>query len=69
VKFVAALRAARQLTVSLVAELSGKVIGHVAISPVSISDGVPAKYFQAMPFIGPVPSGTVEYHQAFKVPE
>jgi putative acetyltransferase len=132
---IAALRAAGQLTVSLVAELSGKVIGHVAISPVSISDGaphwyglgpvsvlpahqhigvgtqlirasldrlrakaaaqgcvvlgepayysrfgfsthsllvlpgVPAKYFQAMSFIGSVPSGTVEYHQSFKAPE
>jgi len=36
---VAALRTAGMLTVSLVAEAQGTVIGHVAISPVSISDG------------------------------
>ena len=129
-----ALRAAGQLTVSLVAELGGRVIGHVAISPVRISDGttcwyglgpvsvlpahqglgigsqlireslerlrasatygcvvlgepayysrfgfsmhpqlvlpgVPAEYFQAMSFGGPMPSGTVEYHEAFGVSE
>ena len=33
------LRAARALSVSLVAELNGRVIGHVAFSPVTISDG------------------------------
>ena len=36
---VAALRAAGALAVSLVAEVSGRVVGHVALSPVSISDG------------------------------
>jgi putative acetyltransferase len=36
---VAALRAAGALTVSLVAEVEGKVVGHIAFSPVSISDG------------------------------
>jgi putative acetyltransferase len=34
-----ALRAADALTLSLVAEREGKVIGHVAFSPVTISDG------------------------------
>jgi len=38
---VDALRAAGQLTISLVAEADGAVVGHVAISPVSISDGTP----------------------------
>ena len=33
------LRAAGALTVSLVAELDGRVVGHVAFSPVTISDG------------------------------
>lgn len=33
------LRAAKALTVSLVAELDGRVIGHIAFSPVAISDG------------------------------
>lgn len=36
---VDALRAAGQLTVSLVADEAGAVIGHVAVSPVTISDG------------------------------
>ena len=36
---VTALRAANALTVSLVAEIEGKVVGHIAFSPVSISDG------------------------------
>jgi putative acetyltransferase len=33
------LRAAKALTVSLVAEVDGRVIGHIAFSPVTISDG------------------------------
>lgn len=41
---IAALRAAGALTVSLVAELDGRVIGHVALSPVTISDGTPGWY-------------------------
>lgn len=130
---IKALREAEQLTVSLVAELFGTVIGHVAVSPVTVSDGathwyglgpvsvlsthqrigvgsrlimaalnrlrssnahgcvvlgepgyysrfgfsthpllalpnVPAEYFQALSFSGPVPSGTVAYHEAFHVP-
>jgi len=36
---VNALRAANALTVSLVAEIDGQVIGHIAFSPVTISDG------------------------------
>ncbi|MGE5256274.1 MAG: GNAT family N-acetyltransferase [Hyphomicrobiales bacterium] len=36
---IAALRAANALTVSLVAESNGRVVGHIAFSPVSISDG------------------------------
>jgi putative acetyltransferase len=36
---IAALRAAQALTVSLVAEADGRVIGHIAFSPVTISDG------------------------------
>jgi len=36
---VEALRKNHALTVSLVAELDGSVLGHVAISPVTISDG------------------------------
>jgi putative acetyltransferase len=36
---VEALREAGQLTVSLVADAEGVVVGHVAISPISISDG------------------------------
>lgn len=36
---VNALRSAGALTVSLVAELQGQVVGHAAASPVSLSDG------------------------------
>ena len=36
---IAALRAAGALTISLVAEDGGEVIGHIAFSPVTISDG------------------------------
>jgi putative acetyltransferase len=36
---IEALRAAKALTVSLVAEVNGRVIGHIAFSPVTISDG------------------------------
>ena len=35
-----ALRAANALTLSLVAEMDGRVVGHVAFSPVTISDGI-----------------------------
>ena len=36
---IEAIRAAKALTVSLVAEMDGRVIGHIAFSPVTISDG------------------------------
>jgi len=36
---IEALRAAKALMVSLVADLDGRVVGHVAFSPVTISDG------------------------------
>jgi putative acetyltransferase len=36
---VAALRRAQALEVSLVAELGGEIVGHVALSPVALSDG------------------------------
>jgi putative acetyltransferase len=41
---VDALREAGQLTVSLVARVDGTVVGHVAISPVSVSDGAAGWY-------------------------
>ncbi len=36
---IAALRTAKALTISLVAEIEGQVVGHIAFSPVTISDG------------------------------
>lgn len=36
---IKALRAANALTISLVAELDGRIVGHIAFSPVTISDG------------------------------
>jgi putative acetyltransferase len=41
---VNALRRAGALAVSLVAELDGNVIGHVAVSPVTVSDGTTGWY-------------------------
>ena len=41
---IEALRAAEALTVSLVAEMDGRVVGHVAFSPVTMSDGTPDWY-------------------------
>ena len=38
---VAGLRRTKALAVSLVAEVDGAVIGHVALSPVTIADGTP----------------------------
>jgi len=38
---ILALREADALTLSLVAELDGCVIGHIAFSPVTVSDGAP----------------------------
>ena len=125
------LRAAGALTISLVTEVDGRVVGHIAFSPVTISDGttnwhglgpvsvlpeyqgrrigtelvigglsllksmggkgcalvglptyfnrfgfknhprlihegIPQEVFVAKSLVGPVPSGTVEFHQAFK---
>ena len=51
------LRAAGVLTVSLVAELDGRVIGHAAFSPVTVSDGTANWYG-----LGPV-SVLPEYHR------
>jgi putative acetyltransferase len=39
-----ALRDANALTISLVAEVDGRVVGHIAFSPVIISDGSPNWY-------------------------
>lgn len=128
---IAALRAANALTLSLVAEVDGRVVGHIAFSPVTLSDGtlhwyglgpvsvlpgyqrqgigkalireglarlkalnargvclvghpdyyrkfgfgnvpglvlegVPPEVFFALSFDGPVPQGTVTFHEAFK---
>ena len=41
---ISALRAANALTISLVAEMEGSVVGHIAFSPVMISDGCPNWY-------------------------
>lgn len=123
---IEALRAADALAVSLVAELDGRVAGHIAFSPVTISDGSTAwfglgpvsvfpelqrqgigkaskgfkplerkgavlsgirsttgssdslirkgllqracrrRFFFALSFDGPVPQGSVSFHEAFK---
>jgi len=54
---IEALRAAQALTVSLVAEVRGRVVGHIAFSPVTISDGTQDWYG-----LGPV-SALPEYQR------
>ena len=41
---IKALRAAHALTLSLVANVDGRVVGHIAFSPVTISDGTEGWY-------------------------
>ena len=41
---IQALRSAKALTLSLVAEMDGRVVGHIAFSPVTVSDGTPNWY-------------------------
>ena len=41
---VLALRKAGVLAVSLVAEVDGRLVGHIAFSPVTLSDGTPGWY-------------------------
>ena len=41
---IEALRTAGALTISLVATLNGTVVGHIAFSPVTMSDGTPGWY-------------------------
>jgi putative acetyltransferase len=53
---IEALRAANALTLSLVAQLDGRVVGHIAFSPVAISDGTDQWYG-----LGPV-SVLPQYH-------
>ncbi len=41
---ISALRAAKALTISLVAEVDGRIVGHIAFSPVTLSDNTPGWY-------------------------
>jgi putative acetyltransferase len=41
---IEALRSAGVLTLSLVAEVDGRVVGHIAFSPITISDGTTSWY-------------------------
>lgn len=54
---IKALRAAEVLTISLVAEIEGQVVGHIAFSPVTISSGAKDWYG-----LGPL-SVLPEYHK------
>ncbi len=54
---IKALRAAGALTLSLVVEIDGQIVGHIAFSPVSITDGTQNWYG-----LGPV-SVLPEYHR------
>jgi putative acetyltransferase len=50
---VEALRAAKALTVSLVAEVDGRVVGYIAFSPVTISDSTRDLYGLGPVFVLP----------------
>ena len=41
---IKALRQADALTLSLVSEIDGRIVGHIAFSPVTLSDGTPDWY-------------------------
>jgi putative acetyltransferase len=41
---IKALRSAAALTISLVADVDGRVVGHIAFSPISVSDGTTGWY-------------------------
>ncbi len=41
---IEALRKAKALAISLVAEIDGRIVGHIAFSPVAMSDGTPDWY-------------------------
>jgi len=74
---IEALRAAGALTLSLVAEAGGRVVGHIAFSPATMSDGtdgwyglgpvsfLPPEVFFALSFDGSVPHGKVTFHEGF----
>ena len=55
---IRALREAGDLTVSLVAEHDGCTVGHIAFSPVTVSDGTPGWYA-----LGPVSVWPHMHHQ------
>ena len=45
---IQALRSAKALTLSLVAEMDGRVVGHIAFSPVTISDSTPVRAWSGL---------------------
>ena len=53
---IAALRTANALTVSLVAEMDERVVGHIAL---------PQEVFFALSLNGHIPQGNVEFHLGF----
>ena len=63
-QIVDALRDAGHLTVLLVADDDGEIIGHVAATSL-VLPGVPAEYFQMVAFANEVPVGVVRYSPAF----
>jgi putative acetyltransferase len=66
---IEALRAAKALALSLVAEREGTIVGHVAFSPVAISDGTPGWYglgpLSVLPAYQRQGIGTALIHEGF----
>lgn len=58
------LRAAGALTISLVTEVDGRVVGHIAFSPVTISDGTTNWYG-----LGPVSVGSGDMIRNYSEPQ
>ena len=68
------IRAAKALTLSLVAEIDGCVVGHPDYyrkfgfenMPGLVLEGVPPEFFFSLSFDDHTPQGTVIFHEGFK---
>ena len=64
-----ALRIRNALSVSLVADRGGMILGHVAFSPASPPPGGIEEHFMVLCFGGPAPDCVINFHDAFVDPK
>ncbi|WP_425108469.1 GNAT family N-acetyltransferase, partial [Burkholderia ambifaria] len=64
-RIVAALRAAGALSLSLVAERDGAMVGHLAFSPIRIEGAEAAAGWFVLAPVSAIPAGVVHFHPAF----